>query len=196
VCVCVCVCEGGREREREKAMWTVLQSVYLNEGKTKAYFSSAAWWAIEWKNTTSKDTSNPVGRFPLCQLQILLYQLQNCFHVEEAGFLGCCALWLTNSFPTLQKNVPPLLTGLWSPNLAHNHDKEGDIFFRNCGKKLPNHATQQSRRHGPSTVTQWIPKITAFVLLRMYLLLHLPYLLGLVDIWLIFYERMKRCIFL
>jgi hypothetical protein len=123
------------------------------------------------------------------------YYLQTCFRNEEAGLLGCCAVWLGSCFPTLEWKYRRLnLWGCAPVNALKNLKMKTVRLFVNVGKKLPNHTPQQSRRPGSSTITRWETQITVFILLRTiyFWLFYVPRLLRLGDAWRIFYRRMKR----
>jgi hypothetical protein len=59
--------------------------------------------------------------------------------VEEAGLMGCCAVWVGNFFRKFPRKVPPFSSGLLANSRTHNPEDEGVNFFRNVGKQLPNH---------------------------------------------------------
>lgn len=45
-----------------------------------------------------------------------IYRLQNCFRIEQAGILGCRAMWSGSCFQTFRRNAPPHIQGYMSVN--------------------------------------------------------------------------------
>lgn len=50
--------------------------------------------------------------FKVLKKRDMIFWLQTCFRIEEAGLVGCCAVWLGDSFPMSQRNPGPSSSGL------------------------------------------------------------------------------------
>jgi hypothetical protein len=73
---------------------------------------------------------------------------------------------------------------------ANYPENEVGALLRNSGKKLPNHAAPQPTRPGFSTISQGDPRLTVFILLRIYFRFLIFLTDGLESVRIIFYARM------
>ena len=98
--------------------------------------------------------------------KVLKEWLQNYYHSEEACLLDSCALWLSNSSMTFQRNVLPSTSGLWICGLPHNPKDEGCTFLQIFGKKIPDHMAQQNTISASSTIRWWKPQHHCFHIVK------------------------------
>ena len=120
------------------------------------------------------------------------------FALRNMAFPGCCAVWLGNFFPTLQRNVPPLSSRLWVllrvlPSSSvlwaiHKLEDEGDTFFETSGRNYP-----AKERNNPENLLQqprgWNLKLFYCYEHIRFRLFYLPHLLGFAYAWFTFCER-------
>jgi hypothetical protein len=72
----------------------------------------------ERKHSETKDAASVTARLPFYTLEMTLLKdfIANLFCIEEAGLLGCSAVWLGNYFLTFRRNIPPSFKGYESVN--------------------------------------------------------------------------------